>query len=179
MRIALKADIGPKVDRGLSSVQATPYLRAASSAYRASLRTLALLVVLSAAIYGWNQPSAGWATLAGGLIAWLPHLLMVSKVFGVTRRGVKPVTLTGLMLAEAMKLVFTGVLFGLAFYWMPAELRRIGTLWLFAGFILTLAANLIGLGLMVSKMDSDWNAEQTLLRERDEQDATRNDRHLI
>ncbi|MFK7956937.1 MAG: ATP synthase subunit I [Lysobacterales bacterium] len=160
-------------------MEATAYTRAASSAYRASLKTLALLVVLSVAIYGWIQPAAGWATLAGGLIAWLPHLLMVSKVFGVTRRGVKPVTLTGLMLAEAMKLVFTGILFGLAFYWMPADLSRIGTLWLFAGFILTLASNLVGLGLMVSKMDSDWNAEQALLRERDEQDASRNDRHLI
>ncbi len=160
-------------------LEATSYMRAASSAYRVSLRILALLVVLSAAIYGWIQPTAGWATLAGGLIAWLPHLLMVSKVFGITRRGVKPVTLTGLMLAEAMKLVFTGILFGLAFYWMPADMNRIWTPWLFGGFIITLAANLIGLGLMVARMDSDWNAEQALLRQRGEQEASRNDRHLI
>ncbi|MEM7705623.1 MAG: ATP synthase subunit I [Pseudomonadota bacterium] len=160
-------------------MEAAPYLRAASSAYRASLRTLALLIVLSAAVYGWIQPAAGWAALAGGLIAWLPHLLMISRVYGITRRGVKPVTLAGLMRAEGMKLGLTMILFALAFYWMPTDLISVTVPWLFGGFILMLAANLIALGVTLAKMDAETVAELKRRQERGEQEADRNSRHLI
>ncbi|MEM9531582.1 MAG: ATP synthase subunit I [Pseudomonadota bacterium] len=139
-------------------------MRAASRVYRASLGSLAFLLLLSAAVAGFRSPGDGLATLTGGLIAWLPHLLMTSKVFGITRKGVQPVTLGGLMRAEALKLGLTAALFALAFFWLPASTAP----WLFAGFIATLLANLLSVGKVMASMDAERAAKAAEVKDKAE-----------
>lgn len=83
------------------------------------------------------------------------------------------------MRAEGMKLGLTMILFALAFYWMPKDLISVTVPWLFGGFILMLAANLIALGVTLAKMDAETVAELKRRQERGEQEADRNSRHLI
>ena len=110
-------------------MEATPLIKAAAGVYRTSLGSLAVLLTLSA-LLALRDFSAGLACAAGGGVALLPHLYMTARVFGISRHGVRPVTLGSLMVAEAVKLTLTGVLFAAAFIWMDP--RYAG--WLFLGW---------------------------------------------
>jgi len=131
-----------------------PQIEAAAKAYRFSL--IALLVALATAgVTALHQGQvAGLAALLGGLIVWLPQLLMVGKVFGVNRRGVKPVTMGALLGAEAIKLILVAALFVIALKALPA----VNVPHLFVGFVITLAANLVGLSLLSRAIDKMINS---------------------
>ena len=129
-------------------METTPFIKAAAGVYRTSLGSLAVLLTVSAAL-AIGDLAMGGATLAGGMIAWLPHLYMTARVFGISRRGVRPVTAGGLLAAEAVKLMLTGVLFAAAFIWLDARYAP----QLFLGFGLMLVANLVGVALATRQID--------------------------
>lgn len=129
-------------------MEATPLITAAAGVYRTSLGSLAVLLTLSA-LLAISDVSMGLACAGGGLIALLPHLYMTARVFGISRKGVRPVTMGSLLAAEAVKLTLTGVMFGAAFIWMDP--RYAG--WLFLGFGVTLVANLAGVAKVVRRLD--------------------------
>lgn len=135
-------------------MNSNPQIRAAAKAYRFSL--IALLVALATAGLTALQAgqTAALAALLGGLIVWLPQLLMIGKVFGVSRRGIKPVTMGALLSAEAIKLILVAALFVIALRALPAN----NIPHLFLGFIATLAANLVGLSLLSRSIDEMVNS---------------------
>ncbi len=133
----------------------TPVLQAAASAYKISLGSLAVIVILGLTMLTFGRWPAMAAAL-GGLVAWLPHMYVIGKFFGVSRRGVKPVTMAGLLGAELSKLFLTAALFALAFAWVPKEHAG----YLFAGFIPTMIANLVGLALLTRKLDKQQSLQE-------------------
>ena len=124
-------------------------IQVAAKAYRFCLIALLVALVAAGIIALSAGPVAALAGLIGGLIVWLPQLLMVSKVFGVSRGQPKQVTVGVLLAAEAMKLILAAALFVIALKVLPESNVK----HLFIGFIVTLAANLVGLNWLSRSID--------------------------
>lgn len=129
----------------------TLHLQAAAKAYRTSVASLGVVIVFSALLLPIGTGAALAAAL-GGMVAWLPHVYMIAKVFGVTRGGVKAVNLSGLLAAEALKFLFTVGLFVLAFSLTATE--HAGQLLI--GFLVALAANLVASAITSRQLDRHW-----------------------
>lgn len=128
------------------------HLQAAAKAYRTSVASLGVVIVFSVLLLPIGTGAAVAAAL-GGLVAWLPHVYMIGKVFGVGRGGVKPVNLGGLLAAEALKFLFTAGLFALAFALVATEHAA----QLLIGFLVALAANLVGSAVTSRQLDRQWS----------------------
>lgn len=133
-------------------VDSALHLQVAARAYRTSFASLGVIIVFSALLLSVST-AAGIAAGLGGLVAWLPHVYMIGKVFGLSRRGVKAVNLGGLLAAEGIKFMLTAGLFVIAFGLVKADHAA----YLLIGFIVAVVANLAASAALSRQLDKNWS----------------------
>jgi ATP synthase protein I len=82
-----------------------------------------------------------YSALLGGLICVIPNAYLAGRLFMKSGAGDSRVFLRAAFTGEALKLVLTGVLFALVFIYI----KPLNVLALFAGFIMTICIQWIGL----------------------------------
>lgn len=97
------------------------------------LAQLFVLVLASAALFGWRGAVESYSGLCGGLIAWLPNLYFAHKAFRFSGARAAQAIMRSFYAGEAGKLILTAVLFALTF----AGVKPLSALAVFGVFVLT------------------------------------------
>ncbi|MCQ4313972.1 F0F1 ATP synthase subunit I [Pseudomonas stutzeri] len=97
------------------------------------LTQLALLLAAAVVLWQWIDHVAGYSGLLGGLIALLPNIYFAHKAFRFSGARAAQAIVRSFYAGEAGKLIFTSVLFALAF----AGVKPLNPLSLFGVFMLT------------------------------------------
>jgi ATP synthase protein I len=97
------------------------------------LAQLALLLISASVLWLWVDGVAGYSGLFGGLIALLPNIYFAHKAFRFSGARAAKAIVRSFYAGEAGKLIFTSVLFALAF----TGVKPLNAVSLFGVFILT------------------------------------------
>ena len=97
------------------------------------LAQLALVLISASVLWLWVDGVAGYSGLFGGLIALLPNIYFAHKAFRFSGARAAQAIVRSFYAGEAGKLIFTSVLFALAF----TGVKPLNAVSLFGVFILT------------------------------------------